>query len=96
MRSRWNNRDANEGVLLELAYRLGAAWWEEGPLDGWCVHRGRFIPVEIKLPEREGLIHEYTKKQQRFFTWCKTMDVKWWVWRTSEDVIRDLGGRVGA
>ena len=91
-----NPRDANEQALLRIAERLGAAWYEAGPLDGWIVFRGAWFPVEIKLPEREGLKHEYTPVQKRFFAWCEIRRAKWFVWRDEADVVRDLGGRVSA
>jgi hypothetical protein len=91
-----NPRDGNEERLLKVAATLGGEWLEQGPLDGWVVWRGTWRPVEIKLPEREGLVHEYTPAQKRFFGWCRTRSAKWLTWRTEADVIRDLGGRVVA
>lgn len=87
---RANPRDANEQALLAVAEKLGGHWREDPPLDGWIFCRGRWMPVEIKLPEREGLAHEYTPAQKRFFTWCRQINASWWVWRTQEDVLRDL------
>jgi hypothetical protein len=91
-----NPRDANEQALLRVAERLGGAWLECGPLDGWIVWRGAWLPVEIKIPEREGLRHEYTAAQKRFFAWCVIRNARWLVWRTDADVLRDLGGKVAA
>ena len=93
-----NTRDANEAALLTVARTLGADWLEEGPLDGWLwvARQQRWVPVEIKKPEREGHAHEYTPAQRRFFTWCKACNAPWLVWRTTADVIRDLGGRIAA
>jgi hypothetical protein len=91
-----NPRDANEQALLELAARLGGHWCEAPPLDGWIFVRGRWMPVEFKVPEREGLKHEYTPAQRRFLSWCAARGARWWVWRTAQDVIRDLGGMVAA
>jgi hypothetical protein len=93
---RANPRDANEQALLKLAERLGAHWHEAPPLDGWVFVRGRWMPVEIKLPEREGLAHEFTPAQRRFLSWCRQRNAPWWVWRTEADVLRDLGGQVSA
>lgn len=89
-------RDANEVKLLRIAEQLGAHWIKAPPLDGWIFVRGRYMPVEIKRPEREGHIWEYTPQQRRFFTWCQLRGATWFVWRTEADVIRDLGGRVAA
>lgn len=91
-----NPRDLNEQDLVKLAESLGGHWLQEGPLDGWVFVRGRWMPVEIKRPEREGLAHEYTPMQRRFFTWCRERGAPWWIWRTSADVIGYLGGRVTA
>lgn len=96
MRPRYNPRDANELPLIETARRLGAQWRQGPPLDGWIVWRGLWLPVEIKLPEREGTAHEYTPLQKRFFTFCRDYGGRWLTWRTDADVIRDLGGRVSA
>lgn len=88
-----NCRDANELALITHAKALGGEWWEDGPLDGWILHRGNWTPVEIKLPEREGSANEYTGAQQRFFRWCAERRAKWLTWRTVSDVERDLGAR---
>jgi hypothetical protein len=87
-----NTRDANELALITVAKALGGEWLEEGPLDGWVwiARQRRWMPVEIKLPEREGQAHEYTPMQKRFFTWCRERCAPWFVWRTNADVIRDL------
>jgi hypothetical protein len=90
-----NARDQNERALIELAASLGAQWFEEGPLDGWIfIPRmgARYMPVEIKIPEREGLRHEFTPMQRRFIARCELLNAPYWVWRTSADVLRDLNG----
>lgn len=88
-----NRRDANEDLLLKHALALGGECWEDGPLDGWILHRGVWIPTEIKIPEREGVTNEYTPQQLRFFRWCSERRAKWFTWRTVSDVERDLGAR---
>lgn len=88
-----NNRDGNELPLIEHAQRLGARWRQGPPLDGWLLFRGSWLPVEIKLPEREGTANEYTALQKRFFTFCREYGGKWLTWRTKDDVERDLGAR---
>jgi hypothetical protein len=89
-------RDANEAALIALAERLGAHWCKAPPLDGWVFVRGRWMPVEIKRPEREGQVWEYTPAQRKFFSWCRNRGATWWLWRTDADVLRDLGARVTA
>ncbi len=90
-------RDAVEAPLLLVAERLGGAWHRGPPLDGW-VHTARhgWRPVEIKDPSREGLKHEHTPAQLRFYAWCRCRNATWLVWRTELDVIRDLGAKVTA
>lgn len=96
MRTRHNKRDANELPLIEHARRFGAQWRMGPPLDGWILWRGGWLPVEIKLPEREGHKREYTPAQQRFFTFCREYGGRWLTWRTEADVERDLGARRAA
>jgi hypothetical protein len=91
-----DHRDGNEPALVQLVERLGGAWCAGPPLDGWLYFHGRYMPVEIKLPEREGLKHEYTPAQRRWFSWARAHGGSWFVWRTEADVLRDMGGRVAA
>lgn len=93
--SRYDKRDANEQPLIKLAARLGAGFRKCPPLDGLIHYRGRWMPVEIKLPEREGTANEYTPAQLQFFNWCRAHHAKWLAWRTEDDVIRDLGREFG-
>lgn len=95
LRHSHNTRDANEQDVLDIALKLGAVWREGPPLDGWVwVPRlAKWMPVEIKLPEREGTAREYTSAQKKFFSWCRQYNAPWWVWRTDLDVERDLGAR---
>lgn len=88
-----NCRDANEKALVAHAQAMGCDWWEDGPLDGWAIHRGVWMPVEIKVPEREGTKGEYTPLQLRFFRWCSERRAGWWTWRTLTDVETSLGAR---
>lgn len=91
------HRDANEEALVKLAERLGGAWWEGPPLDGRIYARGVCLgDVEIKMPEREGSIREYTPLQLRYFTWARNRGIKWHVWRTQDDVLRTLGAKISA
>jgi hypothetical protein len=91
-----NPRDANENELVKHAKALGADWLAAPPLDGWALFRGVWMPVEIKIPEREGTPNEYTSAQLRFFRWCSERRAKWWTWRTLADVEKDLGARRAA
>src|ERR1700753_2606428 len=90
------HRDANEAGLLKVMEQLGGHWWEGGPLDGWCAHRGLLLPVEVKLPEREGTAREFTPLQRRFMSFCQLHNVPLHVWRDECDVIKTMGARVGA
>jgi len=86
-------RDENEHALVSIARALGAQWVQAGPLDGWVCWRGRWMPVEIKRPEREGRKGEYTEEQLRFFQRCRERGSPWLVWRTERDVYDALGAR---
>lgn len=88
-----NTRDGNEEPLLKLAEQLGGCWREGPPLDGWIwVPRiAKWMPVEIKLPEREGHAAEFTPAQVQFRAWCERNHAPHWIWRTGEDVLRDFG-----
>ena len=90
-----HRKDANEDAIVSAVKRCGC-WWRKGPpLDGW-VWIGKWqmwMPVEIKVPEREGHKSEYTEAQKKFFAECDAHAARYWVWRTVDDVIRDLGGR---
>jgi hypothetical protein len=90
------HRDANEQALLRVFEKLGGHWWEGGPLDGWALQRGVFVPVEIKLPEREGTAREFTPLQKRFMSWCVLHSAPHHIWRDDKDVLHTLGARVGA
>ncbi len=48
--TRHNKRDANESSLVLVAEQIGAGWIEAGPLDGWAIHRGTWVPV-VGAPE---------------------------------------------
>jgi hypothetical protein len=95
---RRNRRDANELALITHAKALGGEWVEDPPLDGWVwISRHQaWMPVEIKIPEREGTANEYTSRQLRFFRWCSERRARWFTWRTVADVERDLGARRAA
>lgn len=98
MKIRYDKRDGNEHELVAFAKNFGAHYRIGPPLDGWLwiPRQARWIPVEIKLPEREGLAHEYTPLQRRFLSFCKETGAPWFVWRNKDDVTRDLGGRRAA
>jgi len=90
------HRDANEAPLVALAERLGGHFRPGPPLDGWFWARGRWLPVEIKLPTREGTAREYTPLQKQFIAWCTLHHAPWHVWRDEKDVLRTLGAQVTA
>lgn len=89
-------RDANEPELLRLWRRLGGEWVQAPPLDGWAIHRGIWTPTEIKIPEREGLAHEYTPAQRRFLTLALAARAPVFIWRTADDVLKSAGARATA
>jgi hypothetical protein len=86
-------RDANEPELVQLGQRLGIAWWSGPPLDGWTLHRGVWLPVEIKTGEREGYVHEYTPNQRKFLRWAAEHAAPVATWRSDGDVLASAGAR---
>lgn len=90
-------RDLNEPEIVNAAEKLGAFVLKFPPLDLWIWHTSTgWIPVEVKRPHRKGRMHEFTPAQKRFFDFCAANHGPYLVWRTVDDVIRDLGGRVAA
>lgn len=89
-----HRKDRNHDAIVGAAEAYGAWFIKAPPLDGWvwCKRLNKYMPVEIKMPEREGRKHEYTPAQKRFFFQAARDGASWWVWRTVEDVTRDLGG----
>ena len=79
-------RDANEKPLLAAAKQLGAKLW---PLDTPCDHlmlwRTRWYPVEIKV--KTGRL---TENQEEFHEEADAAGGEILLWRTIEDVVRDL------
>lgn len=89
-------RDANEKPLVNLAREIGAFWLYAGPFDGWACWRGRWLLVEVKNPNCEGHADEYTKDQVQMMIRLRERGIVWSVWRTENDVYRDLGVRRSA
>lgn len=95
-RSGFDNRDVNEPALILVAQHLGA-WCERncGPFD-WVVyatvgqHPCQWIPTEIKNPEGKN---EFTVAQVEFMREADRRGAAYWIWRTEDDVIRDLARR---
>ena len=90
---RHGRRDGNESHLISLALGMGAYWVQAPPLDGWIFFRGKWTPVEIKNPEGKD---ELTKAQIRFRIQCNEHQAPHFLWRTLDDVCRDLGAKVTA
>lgn len=84
-------RDTNEDELVGCAEQLGAMWIQTGPLDGWCLWREHWFPVEIKTAKGK-----YTDAQVLFLARCKECNAPVWTWRCTEDVLKSLNGRIAA
>lgn len=86
-------RDLNEPELLAAVKRCGAYWVQAEPFDGWCWNprTQEWLLVEIKRSDKEGWDSEFTEKQKRLLTEFADRRIKLLVWRTQDDVIRDLG-----
>jgi hypothetical protein len=85
-----SRRDENDPELARLARRLGALLLRYGPFDYWCGWRGAWRLVEIKRANKEGWKNEYTPPQTEILAQCYLRNVPVSVWRTREDVFRDL------
>jgi hypothetical protein len=87
-------RDHNEPALVKLARSIGAVMWPlDEPVDWLCGWRGRWWPVEIKNPDGKNRM---TKQQVLFLAAARERELPVWVWRTEDDVMRDLGARRAA
>lgn len=84
-------RDTNEDELVAYAEQLGALWIQTPPLDGWCLWRERWFPVEIKHGK-----NTYTDAQVLFLARCKERNAPVWTWRSVDDVVKCLNGRIAA
>lgn len=81
-------RDTNEPELVKILRQFGATWNDNGPLDGWCGWRERWVPVEIKNGK-----NKYTAVQILFLALCKERALPVWTWRTELDVFESLGAK---
>jgi hypothetical protein len=87
-------RDGNEPELVLLARQIGALMWPlSEPVDWLVGWRGRWYPTEIKNPDGRN---RATEQQILFSAAAKERQLPVWVWRTEDDVLRDLGARRAA
>lgn len=80
--TRHNKRDANEPEIVDALADLGITWIEAGPLDGWAMIKGRFIPIECKMPGEP-----LTDSQNTFIDLCERSGWPYFIWRSGEDAI---------
>jgi len=79
-------RDANEKPLVAAAIQMGAQLWPlDEPCDWLMLWRRTWYPVEIKI--RTGKL---TDNQKTFHTNAEAAGAEILVWRSIEDVVRDL------
>ncbi len=80
-----NKRDLceAEGVLALVA--MGIYWIEAGPLDGWIVLEGQFIPVEWKMPGEP-----LTDSQNFFVDLCDRSGWPYRIWRSAEEAVASV------
>ena len=90
-------RDDVEPELVHLARKLGA-WLVklDEPCDWLMWYRGRWEPVEVKDPSCEGHADEFTPAQRVFRAEAFRRGARLIVWRTRENVIQTLNGRIAA
>lgn len=96
MRRHAARRDTNEPELVAFARSLGVLMERYPPLDWWAWWRGKWTPVEIKRPDKEGWKGEYTPAQVVFLSRCKERGATVETWRREADVLKFVGGRIGA
>lgn len=90
-------RDIVESELVKLARKLGAWMIKlDEPCDWLMFYRGRWEPVEVKDPACEGHADEFTPAQRAFRAEAFRRGAKLIVWRTQDDVITCLNGRLAA
>jgi hypothetical protein len=86
-------RDRNEPELVRLARQIGAVMWPLAePVDFLVGWRGKWVPTEIKNGEAGKL----TPQQILFSGEARARELPVWIWRTPEDVLRDLQARLTA
>ncbi len=90
-----HRKDRNEADLLAIVRRCGCYWLEGKPFDGWVFNPRiqEWTPAEIKDPSKEGHADEFTPAQQKLLGEFSDRRIRHYIWRTEDDVIRDLGGR---
>lgn len=86
----FDHRDANEAALMAVAAQMGAEFHRTPPFDGVILFRGAKRDVEVKDPAREGHKDEYTNLQRVWIERFKRHGIPLLVWRTVDDVVRDL------
>ena len=84
-----HRKDTNHDSIVALARKFGMQVFSAPPLDLWAGINGRWYPVEIKAPEREGRADEFTPDQIEFFNKCRLFGTRWLVWRKETDVFND-------
>lgn len=82
--------DQNQSALVKVFTQLSGVWvpYANKPFDGWAYHtRFGYLPVEIKLEEREGHANEYTPRQRKLLKRMKDAGLPWLIWRSENDVV---------
>jgi hypothetical protein len=89
-----SRRDANESELVAAARKMGAKVWLLAlPVDLLVLWRGRFHMAEVKLPAgpRGGTKdRNLTDDQETFRKEVVEAGGELLIWRTLDDVVRDL------
>lgn len=89
--------DANEPELIEFARNLGWTLWKmDTPADWLGLRRGKWEVIEVKNPDCEGDLDEFTAEQKIFSRDVFVRSGKILIWRTKDDVLRDSNARVTA
>ncbi len=87
-RTRYNHRDGNEKEIVAALGRMGIAWYEGGPLDGWCAFPDGWVPVEVKTATGR-----LSKGQQEFIAQCADHNRPVLVLRSADEAIEAVMSR---
>ncbi len=80
-----NKRDVCEAAGVLALAAIGIPWFEAGPLDGWIVVEGQFLPVEWKMPGEP-----LTEGQLEFANLCDARGWPYRIWRNAEEAVASV------
>lgn len=84
--SLWNKRDEIEPAILRAFDDMKVPWYEGGPLDGWAVLSGRWVPCEWK----SGKGGKLTKGQADFIRDCQQLGRPYMLARSVDEAVAEV------